>query len=167
MNGDGAEAALRQVFTESFAPFCRTAYLLVGDRLDAEDIVMEAFAATHRSLDRVRDTGKLTSFVRTAVINLARNRLRRRDVERRGAATLRRTASLEAAAVEPVDDDVVAAIRALPDRQRAAVVLRYFDDLDERTIAETLGCSVGTVKSQLSKAKVSIGLRLAPREEVR
>jgi RNA polymerase sigma factor (sigma-70 family) len=100
-------------------------------------------------------------------MNISRNRLRRRDVERRNlsSAAARQT---QVAAPEDglIQDDVAAAVRALPERQRAAIVLHYFEDLDENAIAEILGCSVGTVKSQLAKARSKLGIRLARREEV-
>ena len=94
-------------------------------------------------------------------MNLCRSRLRRRQHEETSNALSfdrpsdRRDDSTEDALV------VLAAIRTLPRRQREAVVLRYYGDLAEQQVARVLGCSVGTVKSQLARARVTLARRLA------
>lgn len=128
------------------------AYLLLSDPNQAEDVVAEAFAKVYVRWRRgdVRDVG---GYLRRAVVNEANSKLRRRYLERRVA----QQRSGDERGVRLVDehaadrDEVWQALRRLPDRQRAAVVLRYFEDLSEAETAEVLGCSVGTVKSQTSR----------------
>jgi RNA polymerase sigma-70 factor (sigma-E family) len=136
-----------ELYGRHATPALRLAVLLVGDRVRAEDLVAEAFA---RVLPRWRK-GEVLDFgpyLRTAVVNEFRSGLRRES---------------RAPKLGPVDEvedlsDLVAdraaltdALRRLPDRQRAGIVLRYFEDLSERDTAELLGCSVGTVKSSVSR----------------
>lgn len=139
---------ITSLFEAEYGRLCRLAFLLTGDTSRAEEIVMDAFV---RSLSRWRTVREPSAYVRRAVVNLCRNRRRRAFLER--ALPLgRERVTLP---TEPADD-VWAAVRSLPPRQRAAVVLRYWDDLGDAEIARTLGCSVGTVKSQLAKARASL-----------
>ena len=156
-----------EFFSDHFASLCRTAYLVLGDAWLAEAIVMDAFARTMSRWSKVQDADAPLAYVRRAVVNLCISRLRRLGAERR--ANARATSGNESPVrwdVERADDSraVFEAVRQLPDRQRACVVLRYFDDLPEAQIATALGCSVGTVKSQLSKARARLAQLLAVRE---
>ena len=118
---------------------------------------MEALLRTFSGFGRLRDPGKADIYLRRAVINLARSGIRRRLLERRAAAELRDRPRRVEEAWLPEDATVVwAAVRELPERQRACVVLRYYEDFSEARIAEVLDCSVGTVKSQLSKARAKL-----------
>jgi RNA polymerase sigma-70 factor (sigma-E family) len=144
--------SITSVFEAEYRHLCRLAYVLTGDSARAEEIVMEAFV---RSMTKWRSVREPSAYVRRAVVNLASNRRRRAFLER--ALPFRREAV--AAPAEPVDH-VWAAVRGLPPRQRAAVVLRYWADESDAAIAETLGCSVGTVKSQLSKARATLARAL-------
>ena len=148
---------ITSVFEAQYARFCRLAYLLTGDRSRAEEIVMEAFV---RSLSRWRSVREPEAYVRRAVVNLSRNRLRRAFLERR-PPTDQDSVTLPA---DPADH-IWAAVRALPPRQRAAIVLRYWDDLSDAEISAALGCAVGTVKSQLSKARASLARSLGKQED--
>jgi RNA polymerase sigma-70 factor (sigma-E family) len=140
------------VFNAHHKQAVRLAYLLTSDPHQAEDVVAEAFAKVYVRWQRgdVRDVG---AYLRRAVANEANSKLRRRYLERREA---QRRAG-DARGVRTVDDSaadhdqVWQAIQRLPDRQRQAVVLRYYEDLSEAETAEILGCSVGTVKSQVSR----------------
>jgi RNA polymerase sigma-70 factor (sigma-E family) len=155
-----AQTAIIAVFEAQYVRFCRLAYLLTGDAGRAEEVVMDAFA---RSLAawRTRAPGQPDAYVRRAVVNLCRNRRRRSWLERRHARA--RTEDVVMVA-EPIDH-VWAAVLALPPRQRAAIVLRYWDDLSEAQIAAALGCSPGTVKSQLSKARATLSGVLGVEED--
>ncbi len=140
------------VFNAHHRQAVRLAYLLTSDAHQAEDIAAEAFTKVYVRWSKggVRDVG---AYVRRAVVNEANSKLRRRYVERREAAK-RSGDGRGVRLVEDamVDQDVVwKAIQRLPDRQRLAVVLRYYEDLPEAETAELLGCSVGTVKSQVSR----------------
>ncbi|MEX2421460.1 MAG: SigE family RNA polymerase sigma factor, partial [Actinomycetota bacterium] len=146
------ERAFATVFNEHHRAAVRLAYLLTSDADQAEDVVAEAFAKVYVrwAKGQVRDVG---AYLRRAVANEANSRLRRRYLER--AVVQRRSA--DDRGVRTVDDSaadrdqVWQAIQRLPDRQRHAVVLRYYEDLSEVETAELLGCSVGTVKSQVSR----------------
>jgi RNA polymerase sigma-70 factor (sigma-E family) len=150
------EAAMAHLFTAHFGRMRRLAFLMTGDAAASEDIAMEAFVRTCARWGRVSTYDAPEMYVRKAVINLCRSRVRRAIVERRSTHT--------APPPEPDHDqahDVRAAVRALPPRQRACVILRYYDDLPEATIAHVLGCSTGTVKSQLSKARATLSRSLS------
>jgi RNA polymerase sigma-70 factor (sigma-E family) len=150
---DGTDApSFAAVFNAHHRSAVRLAYLLVSDPDQAEDVVAEAFAKVYvrwRKGD-VRDVG---SYLRRAVANEANSKLRRRYLERR----VGERRSGDDRGVRTVDDgaadrdEVWQAIQRLPQRQRAAVVLRYYEDLSEAETAEVLGCSVGNVKSQTSR----------------
>ena len=152
---------IERLFATEYAGLCRLATLLVGDRHRGEEIVMEAFLQTFTSWRRLRDQSAAPAYLRRAVVNIARSHLRRRIVEWRANA---RSHSAEQTRDDPTEprhlDPVLEAVRALPSRQRAAVVLRYYLDLSEAEIAATLGCSAGTVKSQLAKARKTLATRL-------
>jgi RNA polymerase sigma-70 factor (sigma-E family) len=158
-SGAETDVTITAVFEAQYTRLCRLAYLLTGDASRAEELVMEAFARSLASWRR-RGPDEPGAYLRRAVVNMCRNRRRRAWLERRHARAEREEAS---EASEPVDH-VWAAVRALPPRQRAAVVLRYWDDLPEVAIAAALGCSVGTVKSQLAKAKANLAAALQAEE---
>ena len=150
------EDLMLRLFDEQYAPLCRLAFVIVGDRALAEEIVMEALLRTFSGFGRLRDPGRADVYLRRAVVNLSRSGIRRKLLERRAAAELRARPRRVETHV-PEDAAVVwAAVRGLPERQRACVVLRYYEDLPEARIAEVLDCSVGTVKSQLSKARAKL-----------
>lgn len=130
----------------------RTAHLLTGDRGHAEDVLQQALERLARHWRRI--DGEPDAYVRRTLVNLAtdRWRLRARRPQETGADGLERRPAADAHA--RVDDrlDLIAALRTLPPRQRAVLVLRYFDDLTEAETAHLIGCSVGTVKSTTSRA---------------
>jgi len=158
--------APEELFRTHFASLSRTAFLMVGDAGVAEELVMEAFSRTLPRWSAVQDADQPVAYLRRAVVNLCASRVRRLAVERRarnradGERAVRWDADL-------ADDSrvVLDAVRHLPDRQRACVVLRYFEDLSEQSIADVLGCSVGTVKSQLAKARSRLADLLDPRHQ--
>ncbi len=131
----------------------RTAYLLTGDWQHAEDVVQTALARTYASWWRLRDHDKLEGYVRRSVtrscVNLWRQGPRRREVVT--DILPERTVPGPGAATQG-SGPLWQALLDLPPRQRAVVVLRFYEDLAEADIARQLGCSVGTVKSQLSRA---------------
>lgn len=156
------DASFAAVFNAHHRGAVRLAYLLVSDADLAEDVVAEAFAKVYVRWrrDEIRDVG---AYVRRAVVNEANSKLRRRYLERRVAASR----DGDDRGVRLLDDDaadrdaVWRAIGHLPERQRAAVVLRYHEDLSEAETAEVLGCSVGTVKSQTSRGLAKLKQLLA------
>jgi RNA polymerase sigma-70 factor (sigma-E family) len=158
---DDRDQRIRALFEEHYAGLCRLAYLITGDAGQAEELVMDAFVRTFAGWRRIRDVERADAYLRRAVVNLSRSRLRR-------LRTTERSPQFIATPTIPDPDDarvVWDAVRALPHRQRAAVALRYYGDLPESEIADALGCSVGTVKSQLSKARASLATILEGSEE--
>jgi RNA polymerase sigma-70 factor (sigma-E family) len=150
------EGEFAQFVREHQAALFRTAYLLHGDYQRAEDAVQSAFAKTYLRWSRVRSMEHPRAYVRKILVNDATSWWRRRSSHER--------VSMDDAPmpVPVVDDDAPThtatwqAILRLPPRQRAVIVLRYYEDLSEEQIAETLGCSRGTVKSQASAALTSL-----------
>ncbi|UPK74511.1 SigE family RNA polymerase sigma factor [Nocardioidaceae bacterium SCSIO 66511] len=129
----------------------RTAYALTGNRADAEDMLQSAFAKAYANWRKVRRAGSPEAYVHRIVANETVTAWRRRwrHVERSSAAPPDAVAPGHA---EAVSDRATLweAIQALPPRQRAVVVLRYYEDLSEKDIAAVLGIAPGTVKSQAS-----------------
>lgn len=142
---------LEDLYRAHAADALRLAYLVTGERALAEDLVQDAFV---KVLGRFRDLRNRDAFwwyLRRTIVNLARSRFRRRRVERAWLATQRPT---EAAPTDPdlaERDRMRRALMTLPPRQRAAIVLRYYEDLTEADTAEALRIPVGTVKSTVSR----------------
>jgi RNA polymerase sigma-70 factor (sigma-E family) len=160
---------IADLFVKHYDGLCRLAALLLGDRGGAEEVVQEAFLRTFSNWWRIRHLERAHWYLRTAVINQCRSRLRRRGTEDRSNRTIYATdperqaaGGLDTDATHASDDSLVVmdAVRGLPPRQRETVILRYYEDLPETEIAKILSCSVGTVKSQLAKARVSLSATL-------
>ncbi len=140
----------------------RTAYLLTGNQADAEDLLQTALAKVYLSWDRVRDQGALEAYARTV---LARTHVSvwRRAATRRERPTADVPDRFVAGPDEGVLEDrdlVFRGLATLGPRQRAVVVLRYYEGLTEPEIAAVLGCSVGTVKSQLHRGLARLRERI-------
>jgi RNA polymerase sigma-70 factor (sigma-E family) len=144
------EIDLRVVFEDHYAPLVRFCLLVTGNHDAAEDLAQEAFVRViGRSHGRpIEDVG---AYLRKVALNLWRNRLRRLLLERR-AGRQSTTQSLQASDHAERHDVVWRAIQQLPDRQRACLVLRYYEDMSVREAAATLGTSEGSIKSNTSKA---------------
>jgi RNA polymerase sigma-70 factor (sigma-E family) len=137
----------------------RTAYLIVWDEREAEDLVQETFLQLARRWRRVAAMEHPLAYARRVLVNLAVGETQTRS---------RRRAELTGAEPEPLVDDLstievyaereelLAGLRQLPPRQRAVLVLRYLHDLSEAQIAETLGCTTGTVKSTTARGLVHL-----------
>jgi RNA polymerase sigma-70 factor (sigma-E family) len=124
----------------------RLAYLLTGDAALAEDLVQEAFVRAFARFVHLRRPEAMGAYLRRSVVNLARKQFRRRENERTRAIS---GAGHEVRAQPDVElrEQLWAALRQLPYRQQAALVLRFYEDKSEREVARDLGCRVGTVKS--------------------
>jgi RNA polymerase sigma-70 factor (sigma-E family) len=145
------------------ASLLRTAYLLTGNRHDAEDLTQTAFAKLYLSWDKVRERGSIDGYVRRILVN-EHNSLWRR-------AWKRREHPQDHAALERVDEPLHLEyddgrgsalwdlVQSLPRKARAVVVLRYYEELSEAETAAVLGISVGTVKSQSSRALATLRAR--------
>jgi RNA polymerase sigma-70 factor (sigma-E family) len=149
----GERATLADLYDRSAPGAIRLAYLLTGDRMLAEDLAQDAFVRVAGRLAHLREEGAFDAYLRRAVVNLTKNHFRRRSVER---AYLERTTSSVAASPgheQPVVDRraTIAALARLPQRQRAAIVLRFYEDLPEDEIARILRCRNGTVRSLVTR----------------
>ena len=132
----------------------RLAYLLSGSRALAEDLVQEAFVRMYGRFRDLRDPGAFQWYLRRTIVNLVRTHFRRVRVER---AYLQARAQERQEPAEPPDpgmrQELWQALLALPERQRTAIVLRFYEDMSEGRIAEVMGCPAGTVKSLISRGK--------------
>jgi RNA polymerase sigma-70 factor (sigma-E family) len=149
---------LTALYVSHYRELVRLAAFLTSDRDNAEEIVQDAYVKVHGSWRGVRELDKAEAYLRTTVVNLSRSRLRRRQVAaKHRPEPLRDMASAETSALETVQREaVLRALRALPRRQREAVVLRYYGDLTEAQTAAAMGCSVGSVKSHTSRAMTTL-----------
>jgi RNA polymerase sigma-70 factor (sigma-E family) len=144
------------LFAAQFTPMVRLAALLGAD--DPEDIAQEAFARLDQRRDRLPAGVNQAAYVRATVVNLTRSRLRHLRVVRRAAVDQPLVESAEVLAALGEDRRrVIRALSQLTSRQRTVLVLRYWLDLPEREIAETLDIRIGTVKSTASKALANLG----------
>lgn len=153
-----ADELLTALYTSHYRSLVRLAAFLTSDRDNAEEIVQDAYVKVHGSWRGVRELDKAEAYLRTAVVNLSRSRLRRRQVaDKHRAGPLPDMASAESTALETVQRDaVLTALRELPRRQREAVVLRYYADLTEAQTAAAMGCSTGSVKSHTSRGLTAL-----------
>jgi len=165
--GRDADEALIALYTTNYRSLVRLSTLLLHDQAAAEDVVQDAFVAMHASWRRLRDTEKALAYLRQAVVNRSRSRLRHLKVaDRKAPALLSADAnaslpSAEHGALAALDRErVMRALRTLPTRQREVLVLRYYADLSEAQIAEAMGISTGAVKSHASRGMGALRERL-------
>lgn len=138
------DASFDALYRRRWASMVRLAYLLTGSTAVSEEVVQDAFIAVRDRWSRVEQPD---AYLRTTVVNRARTAAFREARERTSALGDHHDAVLP-----PEVDETWERIRRLPERQRAVVVLRFYEDLSEQQIAEVLGCRVGTVKSRLHRA---------------
>jgi RNA polymerase sigma-70 factor (sigma-E family) len=152
------------LFDEHFNRLRDLAYVILGDRGAAEEIVMEAFLKTFTGWGRIRDLDRADAYLKRAVVNLCRSKIRRKVVEARSNTVVYKRDERKAPDWDPEiheeSRELWAAVRKLPVRQRACIVLRYVEDLAEQDIAMIMDCSVGTVRSQLSRARKKLEIQL-------
>ncbi|MFJ3143892.1 SigE family RNA polymerase sigma factor [Streptomyces halstedii] len=164
---DAAAAEFRAFFEAHYAELARLARLLTGEADAADDLAADALTALWHRWDRVRGADHPVAYARGVVANLARTRIRSAVRERRRIALFwAPRGGGDGYAVEDPDVsavvDVQGALRRLPFRKRACVVLRHAFDLSERDTSLVLGISVGTVKSQTSRGMAELHRLLGP-----
>jgi RNA polymerase sigma-70 factor (sigma-E family) len=157
--GDAVNARERQQFeefmTSRWAGLVRLAYGLTGDRSLAEDLAQSTLASAYASWWRVRRADDPDAYVRRILINASKSRWRRGRVPEQAAgppAEVPDQAEKDPAVVIGERSALLQALGALPPRQRAVVVLRYWEDLSDAQTAALLGCSASTVRSQAARA---------------
>ena len=160
-----AELGVTELYGAHAVAMIRIALIMLGDRAAAEDVVQDAFFGLYRRWSKLSDPAKALTYVRSAVLNGCRDTLRqqaRRDRRDRAAArTWQDAGSAEALALTGEDHRrILAAVRRLPDRQREALVCRFYLEMSERETARAMGTSQGTVKSATSRAVGALGRML-------
>lgn len=158
------ETAVTALFDQHYTGLIRMAVLL-GAGVDAEDVVAEAFCELYKRWPRLRDPLAAPSYLRSVVCNLTRMRLRHLQVVRRHPdQSMTSIGSAEQEVVLREDQrEVIAALQSLPDRQRQALVLRYWLDLNEAEVAASMGISRGAVKAHTSRGMATLTRLLTER----
>jgi RNA polymerase sigma-70 factor (ECF subfamily) len=151
MHSTADEDAFREFVVGRSASYLRVAYLLTGDWGHAEDLLQTALAKVYRAWGRLRDHDNLDAYVRRVLVNTQTTWWRRAWKAERPTAALPEHAAPDAMGASDDRDRIRRALLDLPARQRAAVVLRHYEDLGEAEVARLMGCSVGTVKSQCAR----------------
>ena len=168
------DVAITELYHAHWHRLVRLAWLLLRDQLAAEDVVQDAFVATHRSWASIRDGGRVVGYLQTAVVNGCRS------VQRHNVVVDRQNARDAAAADAPGRDSlgsaethvlqgaerdtVVDALRTLPTRQREVLVLRYYGGLSEAQIAASLEISPGAVKTHAHRGLTALRHTIDPLE---
>ena len=143
---------LAELYVEHAPDGIRLAFLLTGDRALAEDLVQEAFARLVGRLRHLRDPRAFGAYLRRTIVNLATSHFRHRRVELCYLELTAAAPTIHAHPNEELDEAMHAVLLRLPQRQRAAIVLRFYEDLSDVQTAELLRCSAGTVRSLVSRA---------------
>jgi RNA polymerase sigma-70 factor (sigma-E family) len=153
-----ADTAVEELYATHYRRLVRLSVLLVRDPETAEEVVQDAFVAMHGRWRTLKDPEKGLAYLRQTVVNRSRSVLRHRGVEARYVVPAVRHlhGADEAALVSERRAAVLNALRALPDRQREVLALRYYLDLSEADIAQTLGISRGAVKSHASRGVAAL-----------
>jgi RNA polymerase sigma-70 factor (sigma-E family) len=153
----GGPGRLEDLYARNAPRARRFAYFLTGNREMAEDLVQEAFVRVAGRLRHLRTPDNFDAYLRRSIVNLFTSQLRRRRIER---AYLARHANDRDPSSTPEDpgirDELFRALLELPERQRAAVVLRFYEDLSERQSAEVLGVSSRALNALIVRAMVSL-----------
>lgn len=173
-----ADQALEVLYAAQWTPMVRLAWLLVRDQGAAEDIVQDALVALHRRWDHLQDKEQAVGYLRRSVVNASRSVLRHRSVERdylikAGPDAERESVapSAEHSALGSLGNQaMLAALQHLPRRQREVLILRYYSDLSEAQIADTLGIAPGSVKAHAHRGLSALRSHLddptrSPRED--
>jgi RNA polymerase sigma-70 factor (sigma-E family) len=153
---------LTETYRAHYRSLLGLAALLLDDTASCEDVVQEAFIRVHSARKRVRDPEKTLAYLRQTVVNLSRSALRRRIL---GLKLLSKPmpdmASAEEGAYDQLErDSLIKAMKGLQRRQREVLVLRYFADMTEAQVAETLGISLGSVKAYGSRGIAALRIAM-------
>jgi len=155
-------AAYSEFVAQRSASLFRTAYLVVGDHQLAQDLLQEALIKTYVAWPRIRDVSKAEAYTRRVIVNTAISWRRRRSFHELPRNPLPEGAVVDQSEDLATQDALWSHLRTLPPRQRAVIVLRYFNDLSEAQTAELMGCAVGTVKSQVFSALTRLREEMGP-----
>jgi RNA polymerase sigma-70 factor (sigma-E family) len=155
------EDQLRQFIETRSGALLRSAYLLVGDRTQAEDLLQTALIKTYLAWPRIRDHGAVEAYVRRTMATTATSWWRGRRYRERSADVVPDRVEEDPVGPAIERDTMWALLRSLPPRQRAVLVLRYYEGLSEAEIADTLRMARGTVKGYAARALATLRSRIA------
>lgn len=160
--GHPSPGSLEDLYVRHAPDAVRLAYLLTSDGPLAEDLTQEAFIKVAGRFRHLRDANAFEAYLRRTVVNLCMSHHRRRRVEREYVS---REAGRAPTTVAPPDigarDELRAALATLPMRQRAAVVLRYYQDLPEQQVAQALDCSLTAARSLVFRAMETLRTQIS------
>lgn len=151
-----AAGRIEELYRRNAPGALRLAYFLTGDREQAEDLVQDAFVRVAGRFRHLRVPDSFDAYLRRTIVNQFTSQLRRRKLERAHAARERGLEPVTPPDDPALRDELWCALATLPDRQRAAVVLRYYEDLSERETAQILGVSTGAVNQLVVRAMASL-----------
>jgi RNA polymerase sigma-70 factor (sigma-E family) len=165
-SAESVEGRLAELYTRHIPAGVRLAYLLTGDRPQAEDLAQDAFVRCIGRFQHLRVPDAFDAYLRRTIVNLHTSSLRRRRLERawlarEGAAAVGASTSLPDLGAK---EDLWRQLLTLPARQRAALVLRYYEDLSERETADVLGCSLAAAKSLTQRGAAALRLEIESEE---
>jgi RNA polymerase sigma-70 factor (sigma-E family) len=160
--GWSADRAVTELYSLHYRPLVRLAALLVRDTPTAEEVVQDAFVAMHGGWQRLRDAENALAYLRQAVVNRSRSVLRHRTVVDKNLqkASPDMPSAEHGALAQLERSAVVNALRKLPERQREAIVLRYYADFSEAEIASAMKISRGAVKSHTARGMAALRAEL-------
>jgi RNA polymerase sigma-70 factor (sigma-E family) len=157
MRAPAPAGRLEDLYVRNAPGALRLAYFLTGNRELAEDLVQEAFVRVAGRFRHLRMPDAFDTYLRRTIVNLFTSQMRRTKLER---AFVARHGAEPAVAGEPSDpaarDQLWRAIHTLPERQRAAIVLRFYEDLSEQRSAEILGCSPGALNQLVVRGMAAL-----------
>jgi len=160
----GPRQRVAALYQEHALSLVKLAKIMLGDQAAAEDVVQDAFLALYRKWSSLEDHDRAVGYLRATVLNgcrtAHRGRTRRDRALRLAPSTEDMVSAEESALIGEANREVMAALRALPARQREAMVLRYYLDLTEDQAAQAMGVSRGTVKSATSRGRAALGRML-------
>lgn len=156
------EAAFHEFVAAGSPRLFRTALLMVGDYQLAQDLLQESLVKTYVAWARLRDVANAEAYTRRVIVTTSTSWRRRSSFHERPAESLPDDVVADLADLIAADADLWTHLHALPPRQRAAVVLRYCQDLSEAQTSELMGCTVGSVKRHASRGLAKLRARMVP-----
>ena len=154
--GSGAEAEFSAFVHRRWPQLVRLGFVLTGDACLGEDLAQTALARVYAAWPRICRSGDPDAYVRRVMVNANRSRFRKRRVAEQLTGAVPEPPPADATRASDDRVALLAALMGLPPRQRSVVMLRFWLDMTETQVAEELGCSVGTVKSQASRALTTL-----------
>jgi RNA polymerase sigma-70 factor (sigma-E family) len=156
---------LEDLYVRNAPGALRLAYFLTGNRELADDLVQEAFVRVAGRFRHLRMPDAFDAYLRRTIVNLFTSQLRRTKLERTYVARHGADPSLDSEPGDPAArDELWRALHTLPERQRAAIVLRYYEDMSEQQSAQILGCSTGALNQLVVRAMAALRTQIGDDE---